>query len=62
MRIKCPRCGRETIWEGNRNRPFCSENCRTIDLGQWLSERYRVPVTHENEDGAAAPDSKGPAE
>jgi uncharacterized protein len=24
-------------------RPFCSERCRLIDLGRWLSEDYRVP-------------------
>ena len=23
-------------------RPFCSERCRTIDLGRWLSGEYRV--------------------
>jgi len=25
-------------------RPFCSERCRLIDLGQWAAERYRVPA------------------
>jgi hypothetical protein len=24
-------------------RPFCSERCKLIDLGRWLSEEYRVP-------------------
>ena len=24
-------------------RPFCSERCRTIDLGRWLLGHYRVP-------------------
>jgi len=23
--------------------PFCSKRCRTIDLGRWLGEGYRVP-------------------
>ena len=23
--------------------PFCSERCRQIDLGRWLSEAYVVP-------------------
>jgi endogenous inhibitor of DNA gyrase (YacG/DUF329 family) len=22
--------------------PFCSARCRTIDLGRWLGEQYRV--------------------
>ena len=28
----------------NPFRPFCSERCKLIDLGQWASESYRVPV------------------
>ena len=32
-------------------RPFCSERCKNIDLGDWASERYRVP-TAEPERGA----------
>jgi len=23
--------------------PFCSDRCRQIDLGRWLSEGYAVP-------------------
>lgn len=23
--------------------PFCSARCRTVDLGRWLGETYRVP-------------------
>jgi endogenous inhibitor of DNA gyrase (YacG/DUF329 family) len=41
-RIKCPTCRRETAWQGNPYRPFCSARCQTIDLGNWASERYRV--------------------
>ena len=25
-------------------RPFCSERCRLLDLGNWIGERYRVPT------------------
>jgi endogenous inhibitor of DNA gyrase (YacG/DUF329 family) len=39
----CPICHESVPWEGNRFRPFCSERCRLIDLGAWVSERYRVP-------------------
>jgi hypothetical protein len=28
----------------SRWRPFCSERCKLIDLGQWATEKYRVPV------------------
>jgi endogenous inhibitor of DNA gyrase (YacG/DUF329 family) len=31
----------------NRWRPFCSERCRVIDLGNWATEAYRVPVAPE---------------
>jgi hypothetical protein len=31
----------------NRWRPFCSERCRTIDLGNWAAEAYRVPAPAE---------------
>ena len=31
----------------NRWRPFCSERCKQIDLGDWAAERYRVPQTAE---------------
>ena len=27
----------------NRAFPFCSPRCKTIDLGQWVDEKYRVP-------------------
>jgi endogenous inhibitor of DNA gyrase (YacG/DUF329 family) len=42
----CPICGlpsqpRPT----NAAFPFCSPRCKTIDLGKWLDEQYRVPVS-----------------
>ena len=39
----CPTCGLEGPWHGNPARPFCSLECKLIDLGVWLDERYRVP-------------------
>jgi endogenous inhibitor of DNA gyrase (YacG/DUF329 family) len=41
--IKCPQCKAETRWSDNPHRPFCSERCRLIDLGQWADESYRIP-------------------
>jgi endogenous inhibitor of DNA gyrase (YacG/DUF329 family) len=42
--IPCPRCGSPAVFApSNRWRPFCSERCKLIDLGNWASERYRVP-------------------
>jgi endogenous inhibitor of DNA gyrase (YacG/DUF329 family) len=44
LMISCPQCRKKTRWEGNEYRPFCSDRCRTTDLGHWASEEYRIPV------------------
>ncbi|MBE9486386.1 MAG: DNA gyrase inhibitor YacG [Desulfuromonadales bacterium] len=46
--IKCPRCGKPTVWNGNPHRPFCSEKCRFIDLARWANQEYAI-------DGGRAP-------
>jgi endogenous inhibitor of DNA gyrase (YacG/DUF329 family) len=44
-KVPCPRCGTPAAFSPeNKWRPFCSERCRVIDLGQWAAESYRVPV------------------
>jgi uncharacterized protein len=44
-KIKCRRCGKQTEYSPeNKFRPFCSERCQLIDLGEWASEKYAVPV------------------
>lgn len=58
--IACPTCRRPALWEGNPYRPFCSERCQMVDLGNWALERYRIagePVNPEPsaDDPAAAP-------
>ena len=41
--VPCPRCGTQKAYTPeNRWRPFCSERCRVIDLGNWATEAYRV--------------------
>ncbi len=46
--VPCPRCGALTPYAPENSwRPFCSERCRIIDLGNWASEAYRVPVPIE---------------
>jgi uncharacterized protein len=50
MPAKCPRCGKELEAANNSFRPFCSERCKLIDLGTWLSGIYRVPAQNEDED------------
>ena len=42
--VKCPTCGKLTPFtKDNRWRPFCSERCKLIDLGEWLTEEKRIP-------------------
>jgi len=55
-KIKCPICRKEAAWEGNPDRPFCSERCRLIDLGAWAGEEYAIPA--ESDDGAAGVDDE----
>jgi uncharacterized protein len=38
-------CRKETSWEDNPWKPFCSERCQLFDLGKWSAEDYRVPVS-----------------
>ncbi len=41
---KCPTCGKSVAWiTENKWRPFCTERCKLIDLGEWLSENHRIP-------------------
>jgi uncharacterized protein len=43
--IKCPQCGLLTVYkQENSFRPFCSERCKLIDLGEWATENYRIPT------------------
>lgn len=42
-RIDCPQCGEPVVWSSAAKwRPFCSERCRMIDLGEWLDEAHRI--------------------
>ncbi|MGA9770807.1 MAG: DNA gyrase inhibitor YacG [Blastocatellia bacterium] len=50
--MKCPICGKPTEWKDNPDRPFCSERCRVIDLGNWASEDYRVNTPLKDTDDA----------
>jgi endogenous inhibitor of DNA gyrase (YacG/DUF329 family) len=41
--VVCPNCGKSVPWTRDSLwRPFCSERCRLIDLGEWLDERRRI--------------------
>ncbi|MCU1314825.1 MAG: hypothetical protein JWN63_147, partial [Candidatus Acidoferrum typicum] len=50
-------CRREIDWSASPFRPFCSERCRLIDLGAWLSEKHAIPGDAPSE---LDPESKEP--
>ena len=39
--LRCPIC-RTLVLKSEPEFPFCSERCRTTDLGKWASGAYRV--------------------
>lgn len=53
---RCPICNKDMLPRAeNPAFPFCSARCKQVDLGRWLNEEYRVPVTpDEDEEGEAA--------
>ena len=40
--VPCPICKKAARYRGNPFRPFCSERCKKIDLGEWAAEGYVV--------------------
>lgn len=46
--VKCPTCQKEVIWNSeSKFKPFCSDRCKLIDLGDWASEKNAIPVKPE---------------
>jgi endogenous inhibitor of DNA gyrase (YacG/DUF329 family) len=48
----CPICGRRMqgqLLSDWPQFPFCSQKCKTIDLGRWLSESYSIPAEEPEE-------------
>jgi len=45
-KLRCPICKKE-VKLTDPSAPFCSDRCRTIDLGNWASGAYVIssPVT-----------------
>jgi uncharacterized protein len=48
--FRCPIC-KKTVQATEADFPFCSDRCRTIDLGKWASGDYVIssPVTDTEE-------------
>jgi endogenous inhibitor of DNA gyrase (YacG/DUF329 family) len=42
--VKCPNCGCSVPWLPEQlSKPFCSERCKLIDLGEWVMEEKKIP-------------------
>jgi uncharacterized protein len=49
--VTCPNCKKQSEYStSNPFRPFCSERCKMIDLGDWANENYRIPDNKLAED------------
>jgi endogenous inhibitor of DNA gyrase (YacG/DUF329 family) len=50
LKLHCPVC-KKVVKVSNAEFPFCSDRCRTIDLGRWASGGYVIssPVTDADE-------------
>lgn len=63
IRVRCPICDRAMEGESRADWPefpFCGPRCKTIDLGRWLGESYRIPADDEGADGPADPEQDVP--
>lgn len=50
LKVVCPTCKNKFSYYTSDFRPFCSDRCRMIDLGHWLSESYTVPAVKLTEE------------
>ena len=51
--LPCPTCQRPVEWTAAATwRPFCSERCKLIDLGDWINEKHAIPGEQISPDAA----------
>ncbi|WP_150051371.1 MULTISPECIES: DNA gyrase inhibitor YacG [Methylomonas] len=42
--VSCPTCKKQVPWVAQqRYKPFCSQRCKLIDLGDWATEAHKIP-------------------
>jgi uncharacterized protein len=56
--LHCPICKKEVKSE-DADFPFCSERCRTIDLGKWASGAYAIPSAADDGEERIAESAPG---
>ena len=43
QQVDCPTCHTPVIWQSSSQfRPFCSERCKLLDLGDWAAQKHRI--------------------
>ncbi len=52
--LRCPIC-RKAVAKSASEFPFCSDRCRTVDLGKWASGAYVIPVHDSDLEAADLP-------
>ena len=61
VRVRCPTCKRDIAWSDEfPYRPFCSDRCRLIDLGAWLSEKHAIPEQEPDRGGEIVREDQEP--
>lgn len=56
VKLRCPIC-KKPVAATDPEFPFCSERCRTIDLGKWASGQYVISSPIRDTEDEFLPDS-----
>lgn len=54
IKCRCPHCKNVMVYDiNNPFRPFCSERCKLLDLGEWANDEISIKgkAVNEDEDG-----------
>jgi len=61
--VKCPTCSANVLWQEQQQwKPFCSERCKLIDLGEWASEGHSIAGESVQEENSLDPDTYNPSD
>jgi len=55
LKLRCPVC-KKSVKSADAEFPFCSERCRTIDLGRWASGQYVISSPLKDTDEGFEPE------
>jgi uncharacterized protein len=54
LKLRCPIC-KKPVKADEPDFPFCSDRCRSIDLGKWATGAYVIPSTETEADEDTIP-------